>query len=165
MIGRSLVGSVRVRICPAATLCHSVTRLEGHSIRTTSAVVAIVFAVTAIGSAVTALPTLVMEWKRADSPEVLFYVGTREPVVALSIDDGPSEATPEILEVLAANDAHATFFVIGQNVLDRPDLARRMLAEGHELGHHMMVDEPSIDLSPSEFHARGKPQSMILPRM
>jgi len=122
----------------------------------------IVFAITAIGSAATALPTVFMEWKRSESPEVLFYVGTREPVVALSIDDGPSEATPEILEILAANDAHATFFVIGENVLAHPDLAHRMLAEGHELGHHMMVDQPSIDLSPEEFHAQFEEMDAIL---
>lgn len=66
---------------------------------------AIVFAVTALGSAVTALPRLVMEWRRAEDREVLFSVATREPVVALTIDDGPSPAMPEILEVLAENRA------------------------------------------------------------
>jgi peptidoglycan/xylan/chitin deacetylase (PgdA/CDA1 family) len=125
-------------------------------------VFAIVFGLTIVGSAVTALPTAVMEWKRADSPEVLFYVGTEEPVVALTIDDGPSDATPEILDVLAENGARATFFVIGQNVLERPDLTRRLVAEGHELGHHMMVDEPSIDLPDETFRARFDAMDDIL---
>jgi peptidoglycan/xylan/chitin deacetylase (PgdA/CDA1 family) len=125
-------------------------------------VFAVVFGITAIGSAVTALPTLFMEWKRSESPDVLFYVGTREPVVALTIDDGPSVATPEILEALAANDARATFFVIGENVREHPDLARRIVAEGHQLGHHMMVDEPSIDLSPDEFRAQFEEMDAIL---
>ena len=123
---------------------------------------AIVFGITAVGSAVTVLPTLVMEWQRAESPEVLFYVGTAEPVVALTIDDGPSVATPEILEVLAENDAHATFFVIGEHVRDFPDLARRLVAEGHELGHHMMIDEPSIDLPPEVFRTRFEEMDEIL---
>jgi len=123
---------------------------------------AIAFGLTALGSAVTALPTLFMEWKRSESPEVLFYVGTREPVVALTIDDGPSPATPEILEVLAENDAHATFFVIGHHVREHPDLARRMVAEGHELGHHMMVDEPSIDLAVGAFRAGFEEMDGIL---
>lgn len=123
---------------------------------------AIVFGLTALGSAVTALPTLVMEWKRAESPEVLFYVDTEEPVVALSIDDGPSEATQEILDVLAANDARATFFVIGEQVGRHPELTRRLVADGHELGHHMMVDEPSIELAPETFRARFEEMDDIL---
>lgn len=123
---------------------------------------AIAFGLTALGSAVTALPTLVMEWKRAESPEVLFYVGTEAPTVALTIDDGPSEATSEILDVLADNDARATFFVIGENVRERPDLTRRLVAEGHELGHHMMVDEPSIDLADETFRARFDEMDAIL---
>jgi peptidoglycan/xylan/chitin deacetylase (PgdA/CDA1 family) len=115
---------------------------------------AIVFGLTALGSAAIVAPAVVVEWKRSESPDVLFYVPTDEPVVALSIDDGPSAATPEILEVLAENDAQATFFVIGENVRAHPELARRMVAEGHELGHHMMADEPSIDLSPDVFRAQ-----------
>jgi peptidoglycan/xylan/chitin deacetylase (PgdA/CDA1 family) len=123
---------------------------------------AIVFGVTAIGSAIVAVPTLLMEWKRSDSPDVLFYVGTRERVVALTIDDGPSTATPEILDILAANDAHATFFVIGENVRAHPELARRLVTEGHELGHHMMADEPSIDLPADVFRTQLEEMDGIL---
>lgn len=123
---------------------------------------AVVLGITALGSAVTALPTLIVEWKRAESPDVLFYVATQEPVLALSIDDGPSPATPEILAVLAENDARATFFVIGENVRSHPDLTRRLVAEGHELGHHMMVDEPSIDLPPETFRDRFEEMDGIL---
>jgi len=123
---------------------------------------AIVLGLTAVGSAVTTLPTLAMEWQRARSPEVLFYVGTQRPVVALSIDDGPSEATPEILDVLAEYGVKATFFVIGEQVQARPDLTRRLLDEGHELGHHMMADVPSIDLPPEEFQARFEEMDGVL---
>jgi peptidoglycan/xylan/chitin deacetylase (PgdA/CDA1 family) len=123
---------------------------------------AVVFGLTALGSALTALPTVFMEWKRSESPDVLFYVGTREPAVALTIDDGPSVATPEILEILAENHANATFFVIGENVREHPDLARRMVAEGHELGHHMMADEPSIDLAADTFRAQFEEMDGIL---
>ena len=122
----------------------------------------IVFGLTILGSTITAVPTLLMERWRTESPEVLFYVGTREPVVALTIDDGPSVATPEILEVLAKNDARATFFVIGEHVRERPDLTRRLVAEGHELGHHMMFDQPSIDLPVETFQARFEEMDAIL---
>jgi peptidoglycan/xylan/chitin deacetylase (PgdA/CDA1 family) len=127
-----------------------------------SVLFAVVFGLTALGSAAIVVPTVVMEWKRSDSPEVLFYVGTREPVVALTIDDGPSIATPEILDVLADNGAQATFFVIGQNVLEHPELTRRMVEEGHELGHHMMADEPSIDLPADVFRSQLEEMDGIL---
>lgn len=122
----------------------------------------IVFGLVALGSAVTTLPTLAMEWERSRTPDVLFYVGTREPVIALTIDDGPSAASPEILDVLSAHDAKATFFVIGEHVREHPDLARRMVEEGHELGHHMMADEPSIDLPPETFRERFIEMDAIL---
>jgi cellulose synthase/poly-beta-1,6-N-acetylglucosamine synthase-like glycosyltransferase/peptidoglycan/xylan/chitin deacetylase (PgdA/CDA1 family) len=57
--------------------------------------------------------------------------------VALTFDDGPDpQWTPAILDVLARHGAHATFFVIGSKVNEYPDLTRRILAEGHELGVH-----------------------------
>ena len=124
--------------------------------------IALAFGVAALGSALTALPTLVVEWRRSDAPEVLFYVGTDERVVSLTIDDGPSPATPEILDVLAENGAHATFFVIGDRVREHPDLVDRLVAEGHELGHHMMVDEPSIELSPEAFREQLEEMDRIL---
>ena len=118
-----------------------------------------------LGSALTALPSLVVEWARRDSPAVLFQVDTPAPLVALTIDDGPSSATPEILEVLREFGVHATFFVVGDHVADHPELTRRMVDEGHELGHHMMVDEPSIDLSPDTFRSRFREMARILDGM
>lgn len=55
----------------------------------------------------------------------------------LTIDDGPDpEDTPQILALLAAHGARATFFVIGKNVEAHPALVRAMLAGGHEVAHH-----------------------------
>lgn len=57
--------------------------------------------------------------------------------IALSFDDGPDPAvTPAVLDVLARYGAHASFFVIGQKLDQSPELARRVLGEGHELGNH-----------------------------
>jgi cellulose synthase/poly-beta-1,6-N-acetylglucosamine synthase-like glycosyltransferase/peptidoglycan/xylan/chitin deacetylase (PgdA/CDA1 family) len=57
--------------------------------------------------------------------------------VALTFDDGPDPKwTPRILDVLARHRARATFFVVGSNVNAHPELVRRILAEGHELGAH-----------------------------
>lgn len=104
-----------------------------------------------VGSAVVAIPNLVVELARKNTPEVVFRGDTPERLVALTIDDGPSSATPEILEVLAAHGVRATFFVIGAHVREHPEVATRLLEEGHELGHHMMHDEPSIDLAEEAF--------------
>ncbi len=57
-------------------------------------------------------------------------------VVALTFDDGPSEDTERILEVLAAHDLRGTFFMVGRNVERFPQMARRVVAEGHEIGNH-----------------------------
>jgi peptidoglycan-N-acetylglucosamine deacetylase len=57
--------------------------------------------------------------------------------VAITFDDGPHpEGTPAILEILAAHQACATFFVIGEQVQRRPELLRRMLDEGHAIALH-----------------------------
>ena len=85
-------------------------------------------------------------------PEVLYYVPTEAPAVALTIDDGPDpESTPRILEVLARHDARATFFVITSRIPGNEDLLARMLEAGHELANHATVDAPSVDLSQQDF--------------
>ncbi len=58
-------------------------------------------------------------------------------VLALTFDDGPDPRwTPQILDVLRRHNARATFFVLGSKVNAHPDLTRRIVAEGHELGVH-----------------------------
>lgn len=65
------------------------------------------------------------------------YRGDRSrPVLALTFDDGPSESTPALLEILAAHDIRATFFMCGKNVRRLPGLAREVHARGHEIGNH-----------------------------
>jgi peptidoglycan/xylan/chitin deacetylase (PgdA/CDA1 family) len=56
--------------------------------------------------------------------------------IALTFDDGPAPSTPAFLDVLAEYRIPATFFQIGSNVLKHPDIARAVLAAGHELGNH-----------------------------
>jgi peptidoglycan-N-acetylglucosamine deacetylase len=61
----------------------------------------------------------------------------RGDCVALSFDDGPDpEVTPAVLDALAQYGAHASFFVIGRSLQAHPQLARRIVAEHHELGNH-----------------------------
>lgn len=56
--------------------------------------------------------------------------------IALTFDDGPSPATPRILDILASYRASATFFQCGANVLRAPELSRAVCEAGHEIGNH-----------------------------
>jgi peptidoglycan-N-acetylglucosamine deacetylase len=56
--------------------------------------------------------------------------------IALTFDDGPSESTPELLAILDAYRAPATFFQCGANVRRLPATAREVAARGHEIGNH-----------------------------
>jgi len=58
------------------------------------------------------------------------------PAIALTFDDGPSESTPALLEILARHGAPATFFQCGANVRRLPGIAREVVAAGHEIGNH-----------------------------
>jgi peptidoglycan-N-acetylglucosamine deacetylase len=70
-------------------------------------------------------------------PATYAQVRVDQPYIAMTFDDGPSaENTPRLLEILKQRNIKATFFLIGQNVGANPDLVRRILAEGHEIGNH-----------------------------
>lgn len=59
------------------------------------------------------------------------------PWVALTFDDGPSpEFTPQILDILKEYGVKATFFMVGLHVKNYPEIAQRVVAEGHEVGNH-----------------------------
>lgn len=60
----------------------------------------------------------------------------RENLCAITFDDGPSANTGHLLDLLAAYGVPATFFLLGKNAALRPQLVRRIVAEGHEVGNH-----------------------------
>lgn len=76
--------------------------------------------------------------------------GLRVPAkrVALTFDDGPTEWTAKILDVLARQHVKATFFVVGSKVAERPDLVRRMMDEGHEVGVHSFTHVNLANVQP-----------------
>src|ERR1700733_11990830 len=53
--------------------------------------------------------------------------------IALPFDDGPSQATPQILDILAGYGICATFFQCGRNVLRAPELSQAARGSGHEI--------------------------------
>lgn len=64
-------------------------------------------------------------------------VSTRVPVAALTFDDGPHpESTPRLLEILKEHQAHATFFLIGQEAQQHRWLVERIGQAGHAVGNH-----------------------------
>src|SRR5688572_30390339 len=84
--------------------------------------------------------------------EIIVECRTAHARVALTIDDGPCPATtPRLLTVLARHDARATFFLIGERAMRHPELVAGIAAAGHELGNHLMRDEPSVLLRRAEF--------------
>jgi peptidoglycan/xylan/chitin deacetylase (PgdA/CDA1 family) len=61
----------------------------------------------------------------------------RPPLVHLTFDDGPDpDRTPRVLDALAEVHVRATFFLVGSKVARAPELARRIRAEGHQVGNH-----------------------------
>jgi peptidoglycan/xylan/chitin deacetylase (PgdA/CDA1 family) len=71
---------------------------------------------------------------------------TREPIAALTFDDGPNpEATPQLLEILAAHGARATFFMVGRAARQHPELVAAVAGAGHAIGNHTW-DHPSLPM-------------------
>ncbi|TKA38367.1 hypothetical protein B0A54_10658 [Friedmanniomyces endolithicus] len=97
-------------------------------------------------------PGLIINYFQRRFPEVLFHIRADRKIVALTIDDAPSQYTSQIMETLKANDAHATFFVIGGQVTGRENIMDELVRQGHELGNHAMHDEPSISLSSDQLY-------------
>lgn len=62
---------------------------------------------------------------------------SKQKTVALTFDDGPHETqTDKILEVLDKYNVKATFFVLGKSAAENPDVLKRVIAAGHEIGNH-----------------------------
>ena len=72
-------------------------------------------------------------------PRRMFAVSgpARKGAVYLTFDDGPDPMhTPKVLDILAELDVKATFFVVGNRACKHPNIVRRIVADGHSLGHH-----------------------------
>lgn len=81
------------------------------------------------------LTVSVSAWER--SANVYHRHDNQEMKIALTFDDGPHPIlTPKILDILKKYNIKATFFIVGENVINYPDVALRILNEGHEIGNH-----------------------------
>ncbi|WP_336770067.1 peptidoglycan-N-acetylglucosamine deacetylase [Bacillus bombysepticus] len=67
------------------------------------------------------------------------YNGQTRKIAYLTFDDGPGKLTGELLKTLKSHDVKATFFLIGANVKQYPDLVKQQQSEGHYVGMHSMT--------------------------
>lgn len=88
--------------------------------------------------------------------------GTR--CVALTFDDGPVEATPHLLDILAEEEVTASFFLNGGPTLTRPSVLRRAYAEGHEIASHGDEHEHMNKMDPEHLAAQTAAVSAMVRR-
>lgn len=73
----------------------------------------------------------------AEPPITFNFIHVDGPYIAMTFDDGPNEKlTSRLLNLLATHHIKATFFVIGQNVVEHPEIVQRAAREGHEIANH-----------------------------
>jgi peptidoglycan/xylan/chitin deacetylase (PgdA/CDA1 family) len=76
---------------------------------------------------------------------------TDQPRIALTFDaGGPATPTSQILDILAKHHLHVTWFITGQWANANPDLLRRVVADGHEIGNHTMTHPDLTTLSDTQ---------------
>jgi cellulose synthase/poly-beta-1,6-N-acetylglucosamine synthase-like glycosyltransferase/peptidoglycan/xylan/chitin deacetylase (PgdA/CDA1 family)/spore germination protein YaaH len=89
-------------------------------------------------------------YKAVPTPFVIERTGSAPGKLALTFDDGPDpDWTPQILNILKQKHVHASFFIIGENAQANPDLVRRILAAGHDIGNHTYTHPNLGDLPAS----------------
>ena len=98
-------------------------------------------------------------------PDAIFYKRTKEKIVALTIDDVPCINDPDdvgtklILDAIARHNQKyrdlepvtATFFIISSHLLPQSEIVKRIMAQGHEIANHGVVDETHALLTSSRF--------------
>ncbi|HAS46807.1 MAG TPA: hypothetical protein DCS93_40355 [Microscillaceae bacterium] len=88
-------------------------------------------------------------WKNALFISPLYQLNTSQKVIALTFDDGPSDArTPALLDLLKQKQVLVTFFMLGRNIKKHPNIAQRVYQEGHLIGNHSYSHPRMILKSP-----------------
>lgn len=79
-------------------------------------------------------------------------INPNKPMVALTFDDGPSQYTPRILDVLNENNSKGTFFVVGSSINRNKELLTVMIEDGHEIGNHSYNHKDLTAISHEELY-------------
>ncbi len=86
-------------------------------------------------------------------PDIYRSGSAQSNMVALTFDDGPSsEFTPAILDILQEYNVIATFFMVGSHIEKYPEIAQRIVDEGHEVGNHTQNHSNIPSLSTVALH-------------
>ncbi|MFP5106822.1 polysaccharide deacetylase family protein [Neobacillus sp. C211] len=81
--------------------------------------------------------------------EIVRYGQPKGKEVVLTFDDGPDPTyTPQILDILDKNNIKGSFFIIGENALQHPELVNKMYKEGHEIGNHTFTHPDVASITP-----------------
>ncbi|MGI9036058.1 MAG: polysaccharide deacetylase family protein [Pyrinomonadaceae bacterium] len=81
---------------------------------------------------------------------VMQRTGDKVGKIVLTFDDGPDPVwTPQILDILKRENVKATFFIVGENGQANPELVKRIVDEGHEIGNHSFT-HPNLGDVPSK---------------
>ncbi|MEO9337117.1 polysaccharide deacetylase family protein [Mesorhizobium sp. SB112] len=86
-------------------------------------------------------------------------------LIALTYDDGPTEFTPQLLDILKAHKARATFFPTGSSVQSAPAIMRRIALEGHAVGNHAISHSRLTSLSVEAARAEIEEANAVLTRL
>lgn len=81
---------------------------------------------------------------------VIYRQKTTKKYIAITFDDGPTEFTPKVLDLLKKYKAKATFFCIGKQIELYANVAQRIHAEGHQLGNHSFSHSNSFGFLSAE---------------
>lgn len=79
-------------------------------------------------------------------PQAMAAIDPDRPVIALTFDDGPGPYTQQLLNILSANNARATFFVVGNRIKSYPEVMRAIAAQGSEIANHSWAHADLADL-------------------
>jgi peptidoglycan-N-acetylglucosamine deacetylase len=83
--------------------------------------------------------------------------------VALTFDDGPTEEyTPQILAILKKYNIKATFFMVGYNAKNHPDMVKRVLADGHAVNSHSLTHPMLTKISEEQLQREVKEPQVIV---
>jgi peptidoglycan/xylan/chitin deacetylase (PgdA/CDA1 family) len=100
-------------------------------------------------------------WQLIGTP--LCKVDTQEKLIALTFDDGPTQlGLDSVLPILDRYQAHATFFLIGQEIENHPGQAQRIVAAGDELGNHSFYHQRMWGLFPGTYEAEIRRTDALL---
>lgn len=91
-------------------------------------------------------------WIRSYYKDLIWQLDTAHKTLAITFDDGPHpEVTPYVLELLKEKDIKVTFFCVGQNAENHPDLIAQIKSGGHQLGNHTYNHLKGWKTSTSEY--------------